>query len=111
MPTVSTLTRDPEPEPPRKPFRQCSEVETGLNVRSAMATTTGTVPKASRTLYRLILTDILTVIIILKIIYLFIIRERGREGEKEGEKYQCCLSQAPQLGSWPSTQACALTRN
>ena len=44
--------------------------------------------------------------------------ERGREGVREGEKVQCaretsidCLWHAPSRGTWPSTQACALTGN
>ena len=46
------------------------------------------------------------------IFYLFIFRERGREGEREGEKHQCVVaSHAPLLGTWPATQACALTGN
>ena len=45
-------------------------------------------------------------------IYLFIFRERGREGEREGEKPQGAVaSHAPLLGTWPATQACALTGN
>ena len=36
-------------------------------------------------------------------IHSFILRERGREGEKEGEKHQSA--------AWPITQACALTKN
>ena len=52
--------------------------------------------------------------------YLFILGERGREGENKGEKHQCerqtsisCLSHLPWLGTgpWSTTQACALTRN
>ena len=44
--------------------------------------------------------------------YLFIFREKGREGERDGEKYQCVVSSnAPPLGTWPTTQACALTGN
>ena len=43
--------------------------------------------------------------------YLFIFREGGRE-EQEGEKRQCAVaSHAPLLGTWPATQACALTGN
>ena len=43
---------------------------------------------------------------------LFIFRERGREGEREGEKHQCVVaSHAPLLGTCPATQACALTGN
>ena len=44
--------------------------------------------------------------------------ERGREGEREGEKHQCvretsvgCLSSTPGLGTKPATQALALTWN
>ena len=34
--------------------------------------------------------------------------ERGRAGEREGEKYQCVVaSGAPPSGDWPATQACA----
>ena len=45
--------------------------------------------------------------------YLFIFRERRREGEREGEKHQCVVASLvrPLLGTWPETQACALTRN
>ena len=44
-------------------------------------------------------------------IYLFLDRV-GRKGEKEGEKHQCVVaSHAPLLGTWPETQACALTGN
>ena len=40
-------------------------------------------------------------------IYLFL--ERGREGEREGEKHQYVLFLThPPLGTWPTTQACAL---
>ena len=48
----------------------------------------------------------------------FILRETGREGEKEGKKHQCaretsicCLSHVPWLGTNFATQSCALTRN
>ena len=58
------------------------------------------------------------VFIIFKRFYLFIFRERGREGEWGGEKHQCetgtstgCLLQLHQPGTWPATQARALTRN
>ena len=41
--------------------------------------------------------------------YLFIFRERGREGEREGEKHQRVFaSHVPLLETWPATQACAL---
>ena len=44
--------------------------------------------------------------------YLFIFRERVREEEREGEKYQCVVaSDSPLLGTWPATHACALTGN
>ena len=43
-------------------------------------------------------------------IYLFL--ERGRKGEREGEKHQCVVaSHVPLTGTWPATQACALTGN
>ena len=43
-------------------------------------------------------------------------RERGREGEKKRninvqDKHQSVTSHMPQLGTWPVTQACTLTRN
>ena len=45
--------------------------------------------------------------------------ERRREGEREGEKHQCVVASCtpplplahPQLGTRPTTQACALTGN
>ena len=47
-----------------------------------------------------------------------LLREKGRKGERMGEKHQCvrdtsigCLSHAPNWGTWPATQACALTGN
>ena len=48
--------------------------------------------------------------------YLFSFRERGREGEREGEKHQCARDRSVatrtlQMGTWPATQACALTGN
>ena len=52
------------------------------------------------------------IIIIIIIIKDFIFRERGREGEREGETQQCVVaSQAPPPGTWPATQACALIGN
>ena len=46
------------------------------------------------------------------IFYLFIFRERGREGEREGEKHQCVVvSHAPHTGDLAHNQACALTEN
>ena len=49
---------------------------------------------------------------------LFIFRERGRDEEREGQKHQCaretlisCLSHTRWQGTWPATQACALTGN
>ena len=52
-------------------------------------------------------------------IYLFPERGEGREkerekgkGEREGEKHQCVVAScAPLMGTWPTTQACALTGN
>ena len=50
--------------------------------------------------------------------YSFIFRERGKVGEREGEKHRCvrvapigCLLHVPQAGTKPATQVCALTRN
>ena len=49
--------------------------------------------------------------------FYFYFRERGMEGEREDEKHQCVretsigASWHPQLGSWPSIQAYALTGN
>ena len=43
---------------------------------------------------------------------LFIFRQKGREGEREGEKHQCVVALAhSQLRTSPTTQACALTGN
>ena len=43
---------------------------------------------------------------------MFIFRERGREGEREGEKLNVWWPLAHTLlGTWPATQACALTGN
>ena len=44
---------------------------------------------------------------------LFIFRERGRQGERERERnINVWLPLArPLLGTWPATEACALTRN
>ena len=46
---------------------------------------------------------------------LFIFRERGREGHRDGEKHLCVRDQllltCPELRTWPATQACALTGN
>ena len=44
-------------------------------------------------------------------IYLFL-KQKGRKEEREGEKHQCVVSSgAPPTGTWPATQACALTGN
>ena len=43
-------------------------------------------------------------------IYFFL--ERGRKGQREGEKHQCVVaSHMPLLGTWPATQPCAVTGN
>ena len=45
-------------------------------------------------------------------IFIYFFLERGREGEREREKYRCVVaSHIPPLGIWPATQACALTGN
>ena len=44
--------------------------------------------------------------------YLFTFRQRGRVGEREGEKHQCVVaSYMPLMGTWSETQARALTGN
>ena len=50
--------------------------------------------------------------------YLFTFRERRKKGEREEEKHPCgrdtsigCLSHTPNLGTWPTSQAHALTGN
>ena len=51
--------------------------------------------------------------------YLLIFRKKGREGERGGEKYRCMhekyINWLPlehtQLGTWTTTQACALSGN
>ena len=45
-----------------------------------------------------------------KIILFIYFLERGREGEREGEKHQCVVAShmLPTLETWPTTQACAL---
>ena len=48
----------------------------------------------------------------LKRFYLFIFRERKREGGRKGEKHQCVVdSHVTRPGTWPTTKACALTGN
>ena len=49
---------------------------------------------------------------------LFVFRDRGSEGEREGEKHRCeretligCLWYTPQLGTEATAQACALPWN
>ena len=44
-----------------------------------------------------------------KILFIFF-RERVKEGEREGEKHQCVVASRA-MGTWPATQACALTGN
>ena len=50
--------------------------------------------------------------------WFYVFWERATKVEREGAKHQCaretsigCLLRAPQLGTWPTTQACALTGN
>ena len=43
--------------------------------------------------------------------YLFIFRKRGVEGEREGNISVYLPLARPLLGTWPATQACALTGN
>ena len=48
---------------------------------------------------------------IFKRFYLFIFRERGRKGERERNINVWLPLMHPLLGTWPATQACALTGN
>ena len=43
--------------------------------------------------------------------YLFIFREKGMEGEREGNINVWLPLEHPLLRTWPTTQACALTGN
>ena len=55
---------------------------------------------------------IYTMFLFLKIFYLFIFRERGgREKERERNINVWLPLEHSQLGTWPATQACALTGN
>ena len=47
----------------------------------------------------------------LKDFYLLIFRQRGRDGEREGEKQQCVVASRTPLRTWLATQTCALTEN
>ena len=41
--------------------------------------------------------------------FIYLLLERGREGEREGEKHQCVVASCTLLlRTWPATQACAL---
>ena len=42
---------------------------------------------------------------------LFIFKQRGGEGEREGNSSVWLPLTRPALGTWPATQACALTGN
>ena len=58
----------------------------------------------------------LCVCVYLNILFIYFSRERGREGDREEEKHQCVREKQlpltrPQPGTWPATQACALTGN
>ena len=64
--------------------------------------------------HRLILLLTISAIFLFLKNYLFIFREKGREGEREGEEHQCVVaSPTPPPGglTWPTTQKCALTGN
>ena len=50
----------------------------------------------------------LTLLLFFKRFYLFIFREREREGEREGNIDVWLPLARPLLGTWPATQACAL---
>ena len=54
---------------------------------------------------------IIIIFLILKRFYLFIFREKRKEGEREGEKHQYVVASHVHLllETWPTTQAHALT--
>ena len=54
---------------------------------------------------------VLSFLFLKNILFYFIFRERGREGERGRETWIGCLSYAPWLGTEPKTQDWALTRN
>ena len=54
-------------------------------------------------------TEDLDFIYLFKRFYLFIFRERGRGGERERNINVWLPLVRPLLGTWPATQACALT--
>ena len=57
-------------------------------------------------------TNFLNISVCLFFLRFYLFLERGREGDREGEKHQCVVaSGAPLLGAWPTAQACALTGN
>ena len=53
--------------------------------------------------------DISSLLFLRKRFYLFL--ERGREGERERNTNVWLPLEHPLLGTWPTTQACALTGN
>ena len=58
------------------------------------------------------MSKLLNCTIFLKRFYLFIFRQRGTEGEREGEKHQGMVaSHQPPTGDLTATQACDLTGN
>ena len=52
---------------------------------------------------------VLHIFFFLKILFIF--RQRGREGEREGNINVWLPLTCPLLGTWPATQACALNGN
>ena len=50
-------------------------------------------------------------LIIFKRFYLFIFREKGREGEREGEKHQCVVATCAPPTGYLAHKPCVLTGN
>ena len=55
--------------------------------------------------------DISSLLFLRKRFYLFNFRDSGREGERERNINVWVPLEHPVLGTWPTTQACALTGN
>ena len=57
------------------------------------------------------ISHVLFCFIFFKILFIYLFLEKRREGERKGERHQCVVVSRGPLGTWPTTQACALTGN